>query len=342
VAEHQITPDRTALGWSVPDLGRAKIMIPAGRSDAVAIAIAESGHDTIHLLEGIRGRSIVRTVLPILSRRSARVGVISEAVNSHGIGGHLRRFAYTCGSLRYGSNLDFILAMGSQGVAWYRECRFQESKIFPFAYVTEAQAGCIPQETRPQMSAEFGIAFVGQLVPRKGGDLLLRALASQTERNWRLRMMGEGECRAAWERLARMLGISDKVSFTGALPNKDGRKIIGSADLLVLPSRYDGWGAVVNEALMQGVPVLCSDQCGARDLLADPIRGEVFKAGSVDSLGEALTKWIKRGKRTSELTERIKSWSSCLEGGPVADYFAGVLQHVYEAAPRPTPPWCCP
>jgi glycosyltransferase involved in cell wall biosynthesis len=237
--------------------------------------------------------------------------------------------------------VQFILAMGRQGVEWYRKCRFPESRIYPFAYVTEANVGRVPEATPPRFTGDVTVAFLGQMIHRKGGDVLLRALASQPDRNWRLRMTGEGESRPSWERLASQLGISDRVTFTGAVPNEEGRALVGSADFLVLPSRFDGWGAVANEALMQGVPVLCSDRCGARDLLAETWRGEIFKAGSVEGLRDALARWINRGKRTPDLTRRIKGWSRCLGGESVADYFAAVLRHVYECAPRPIAPWLC-
>jgi glycosyltransferase involved in cell wall biosynthesis len=126
----------------------------------------------------------------------------------------------------------------------------------------------------------------------------------------------------------------------GALPNIAAIEWLRHADILLLPSTgKEGWGAVINEALMQGVPVLCSDRCGARDLLAEPWIGEVFKTDSVKSLGDVLARWIVRGKRTPELTKRIQAWSRCIEGDSVADYFASVLRHVYGGAQRPVPQW---
>jgi glycosyltransferase involved in cell wall biosynthesis len=151
--------------------------------------------------------------------------------------------------------------------------------------------------------------------------------------------VGDGESRSIWERLAVDWQISDRVTFTGVLPNTEAKAVLGSLDLFVLPSRFDGWGVVVNEALMQGVPVLCSDRCGARDLLAESWRGGVFRAGSAASLAEVLATWIARGKRTTELTERIKTWSHCIDGESVAEYFAAVLRHVYNGAARPIAPW---
>src|SRR5437870_11248743 len=85
-----------------------------------------------------------------------------------------------------------------------------------------------------------------------------------------------------------------------------------SADLLVLPSRYDGWGAVINEALMSGIPAICSDNCGAADLVRSSVQlGAVFRAGSAIDLARVLGTWIRRGplseRRTEEHTSELQS-----------------------------------
>lgn len=64
--------------------------------------------------------------------------------------------------------------------------------------------------------------------------------------------------------------------------------IMSSQDILILPSIYDGWGAVVNEALQAGLYVICSDQCGASELLHDKRLGSVFKAGNSKLLADKI------------------------------------------------------
>jgi len=64
--------------------------------------------------------------------------------------------------------------------------------------------------------------------------------------------------------------------------------VIRVYDLLVLPSLHDGWGVVVNEALIQGVPALVSDACGAKTLIEVSGAGSIFEAGSADDLMRVL------------------------------------------------------
>lgn len=337
VAQRRMTRERAALGWSVPDFGQARLVI-ASESPG-ALALEQYPQHTIHILEGIRAFSMGRRVLPLLRKRSARVGIVLESGDPSGFRGGLRRIVYTWHGITHSTEIDFLLATGSQSVDWYRKCRFPNSKVYPFAYVAEPTAEPISRTNQPGRTGEVTVGFLGALIPRKGGDLLLRAFAAMPDRNWRLIMVGEGESRPVWQRVAAHGRISDRVTFTGMLPNTEAKAVLGHLDLFVLPSRFDGWALVVNEALMQGVPVLCSDRCGARDLLAEPWRGEVFKADCVESLRDVLAKWIDRGKRTPELTQRIKAWSGCIGGESVADYFAAVLQHVYNGAPCPVAPW---
>jgi glycosyltransferase involved in cell wall biosynthesis len=337
IAERSMKPARQALGWVVPDFGQARLVIASENPEA--LALQQYGEDAIHLVEGMRGFSLVRRILPLLCKRSAHVGVVFESGDASGFRGAMRRILYTWQGLAHSSGIDFFLAMGSQGVSWYRKCLFPISKIYRFGYVTASAEGRRLEPLRTGTTGEVTVGFLGSLIPRKGGDLLIRALAGLTERNWRLVMMGDGGSRASWERLAAEGGIAERVTFRGVLGNEEAKKILADLDLFVLPSRFDGWGAVVNEALMQGVPVICSDRCGARDLVSDSWRGQAFQAGSIEGLREVLRTWIGRGNKTPELTDRIKTWSRCIEGASVADYFVEVLGHVYNGAPRPTAPW---
>jgi glycosyltransferase involved in cell wall biosynthesis len=334
-----MTPERVALGWSVPDFGLARITIASESSGG--LALTQYRQDAIHVLEGIRGCSMVRNVLPLLWKRSARVGIISESADARGLKGGLRRIAYTWCGVRHAADIDFLLAMGSQGVGWYRKCRFPESRIYPFAYTTDSKGPCeVP--LRGNRDSSFALVFSGRCIGGKGVPILLRALSAIRANRWTLTVIGDGPALSDWQGLADELGIANRCRWLGGLPNSAAIARLQHADILLLPSTgKEGWGAVVNEALMQGVPVLCSDRCGARDLLAATWRGEVFKAGSVESLRDVLARWISRGTRTPELTQRIRAWSRCIEGESVADYFAAVLRHVYNGAPRPIAPWLC-
>ena len=140
--------------------------------------------------------------------------------------------------------------------------------------------------------SDVALLFSGKLVPRKGPDLLVRAVA-ELEADVRARValvfLGEGELRSTLESLARRLGL-DRVRFLGFQNQTELSRYYHAADLLVLPSLHsETWGLVVNEALCHGVPSVASGAVGCLpDLIEPGSTGETFQTGCVPSLASAL------------------------------------------------------
>ena len=101
--------------------------------------------------------------------------------------------------------------------------------------------------------------MVGRLEPQKRPDLLLEAVALlSTEREVELILLvGSGACERELEEKARMLGIAERVTFTGFVP--DPYQCISSADVFALATDHEGFGNVIVEALACGVPTVVSD-----------------------------------------------------------------------------------
>jgi glycosyltransferase involved in cell wall biosynthesis len=84
--------------------------------------------------------------------------------------------------------------------------------------------------------------------------------------------------------------LRSRVNFLGFQQPASIPEVFAGADIFVLPSRHDGWGVVVNEALGAGLPIIVSDCVGARDLVEDGRNGFVTRAGDADGLVAALLK----------------------------------------------------
>jgi glycosyltransferase involved in cell wall biosynthesis len=332
--QEELDSGRRAMGWSVPDFGRARIVVDP--DDAAIRALVEEDQErSTHIFTTIRAYPVVKKSFLRCVPTRARMGLLVESQDFRGWKGWARWALARTDALRYGRRLAFILAMGDMGVRWFRRCGFPEEKIFPYGYWVETPS--LPPPAPPRTEA-IQLMFLGQLVPRKGVDLLLRALAGLADCPWRLTLMGGGPSQPELEVLARRLGIADRVAFVPSRSNEEAVARIVEHDLFILPSRFDGWGAVVNEALMCGVPVLCSSHCGAAELLQDSWRGGVFPAYSAPGLRRALEPWLRRGKRTEAEAERIRRWSRRIEGTSAARYLLQVARADGRGA-RPVPPW---
>lgn len=142
--------------------------------------------------------------------------------------------------------------------------------------------------------APFTFLAVGNLLPVKGHDVLLRAFAAVVERHpvCCLRIIGDGPLRGHLERLSASLGIADRVSFLGVREPAIVREEMLRSDTLVVSSRFETFGVVVIEALSCGLPVV-STRCGGPEGLVDAASGIVADAIDDASLAEAMSRMIE-------------------------------------------------
>jgi glycosyltransferase involved in cell wall biosynthesis len=114
---------------------------------------------------------------------------------------------------------------------------------------------------RSEASDGHTFIYVGRLIGLKNIESLIRAFSGLAESD-RLVIVGKGQDRARLEKLSEDLGISSRVSFIGSKNGLDLVAEYGQANTLVLPSKQEVWGLVVNEALACGLHVVVSDVCG--------------------------------------------------------------------------------
>jgi len=139
----------------------------------------------------------------------------------------------------------------------------------------EAQVSCevsAPSLTSsPPAHRELGeplsIIWSGGCYPTKGLNIVLLALKqlNPTEVDWRLIVLGDGQCWSKWKRLSVDLELSDRCIFTGRIPRDEALSIMAKGHCFVQPSLYDATSNVIAEALALGLPVICLDHFGFKD-----------------------------------------------------------------------------
>lgn len=138
------------------------------------------------------------------------------------------------------------------------------------------------------------VLSVGQFVPRKGFEVLMQAARSLPQ--------GAGLYIVGGEPTEEYLRLLDdktrmQVHFQGFMDKETLKRWYRAADLFVLPTLYDIWGLVVNEAMAQGLPVLSTDQCAsAKELVKQDINGRIVPAGNVEELAKALDALLNGGR----------------------------------------------
>ncbi len=137
------------------------------------------------------------------------------------------------------------------------------------------------------------ILAAGRLIPQKGFDLLIEAFVRLDDPTTRLVIVGSGPEEETLRQQAQASGCADRIALPGYVP--DIRPFLDEARLFVLPSRFEGFGAVVVEALGAGRPVIATASTPAvEDVLTDPEYGLVVPIEDVPALTAAMRTLVDR------------------------------------------------
>lgn len=146
---------------------------------------------------------------------------------------------------------------------------------------------------------------MGRLVRQKGFDLLLEAFAQIAERHpdWSLTIIGKGPLRAELEKQKTALRLDERVYFTGEMA--DPFPVLCAADLFVFPSRFEGFGMALAEAMACGLPAVSFD-CpeGPRDIIRNGTDGVLVPAGDVRALAAALDRLMSDSQERARMAAR--------------------------------------
>lgn len=143
---------------------------------------------------------------------------------------------------------------------------------------------------------------------------LVRAFAIANSPDALLVFAGEGPLRPQLEKEAAALGIADRVRFLGFVNQSQLPAVYTSADILVLPSEYEPFAVVVNEASCCWCPVAASDRVGAaRDLIAPANPDLIFPCGDIDALARILREYLsdrtQLANAARKASARMDTWS---------------------------------
>jgi GalNAc-alpha-(1->4)-GalNAc-alpha-(1->3)-diNAcBac-PP-undecaprenol alpha-1,4-N-acetyl-D-galactosaminyltransferase len=143
----------------------------------------------------------------------------------------------------------------------------------------------------PSLLGQHSLIAIGRLVPQKGFDLLLTALAKLKDRypEWRLTILGEGASRPQLESLRAELGLSHLVDFLGEVKNPS--TYLQQANIFIMSSRFEGFPNALCEAMACGLPVISTDcPSGPAEIIDNGKDGLLVENENVSALATAMEK----------------------------------------------------
>jgi glycosyltransferase involved in cell wall biosynthesis len=179
---------------------------------------------------------------------------------------------------------------------------------------------------------------VARFVPKKNLSLALDAYAAYVAANpdapRDLHLCGSGELEPALRQQAERLQLRG-VHFRGYLQEHEIARVLASSLALILPSVEEQHGLVINEAIAMGVPVLASDNCGARDLLVrSGVNGYIFEPDNVAGLAHFMTLLDRDVDEWARLSRGSRQFEPAADTGFFVEAVGRVLAHLGPGRPR--------
>jgi glycosyltransferase involved in cell wall biosynthesis len=177
-----------------------------------------------------------------------------------------------------------------------------------------------------------------RLLPRKNVETAIEAFALfqryRTAERWQLVIVGDGPLRDMLKDLAQKRMVINDIQFLGAQPYEQLPILYGLAEAFILPSWFETWGLVVNEAMAAGLPVIVSANAGCvHELVRCNSNGYTFYPGAVDWLARLMMTLAGSDQRREEMRQCsqkiISDWD-------LARFASGILSAAEKALGEPT------
>lgn len=337
-----ISTSRKAMGWdvgSIPKSSKLDIFINPSEK-FIDELLKKDQENSYHFFSGIRGFQFVFNAFLKSLKYSVKRGIITERPYTYGFGLKngkplwLHRIRFLLQDRKFIPYIDYVFAMGEDAVKYYHSLS-SKWQVFHFAYCTEIKNTRNSSLSDLDPSTRF--VFLGSLEWRKAPKDILKALhlnmLNHSDFCYNMDLIGGGKLLPELKRYINQKQLKN-IHLLGYKPNNEAISILEGKDILILPSIHDGWGAVVNEALAKGLYVICSDKCGAKELVSNPLCGKTFKAGNYQELANAILYCIQNIEEIRENKELRKKWAlTHISGEIIANYFLKCLHDKYVIAP---------
>lgn len=210
-----------------------------------------------------------------------------------------------------------FVSVGKKTTDYYSSWGIDPSRIVEAKYCTDPEVFSVPEEEAEALKLKtrailgipdnaFVLLFVGRLFSRKRPQDLVRIHRRLSHlKELHTVIVGSGEL---FRKLVHEAKKEERLHVIGFRNQTELKDFYYASDLLIVPSEFETWGLVVNEAFSCGVPALVTEKCGvAHDLVIPGQTGEIFPAGKWEQAAEKIEMWVRDRRVLKDLGEQARN-----------------------------------
>ncbi len=337
--------DRKKLNWDDNNYGNAQVIYlnQVGDMDAFIKNFMEEHPSAINIVAGISS-AIAKKVYMHCNDKTKICTVTERPVPFYTKTGTLNRILraivktvkYSALCCKYRNRIDVLLPLGQLGVKEYHRVGWPKDRMYPFMYCPELQM--YEPVYHNEENREIRFLYIGRFMySTKGIDYLAKSVKMLKGDNWVLDMVGGyGKDR---DKIIEWINSEEHVNFMGSWKSEEVVKNIRDYDVVIVPSKGEGWNMIVYEAMAASVGVICTDLAVSDEMIAASGAGVVVPAFSAKAIYKAMQSVIDNPGLINEWKDKARQYQSRITSRDVAQYLAAILEHTYYGGEEPVCPW---
>lgn len=344
---NNLREERKTGGWREADHGKAKITILSelASPEEFMISFVKTNPDAIHIFNGFRSKTSKFLDKYISLVKKPKIAIWSERPGIYGSKMKIlakrlyHPIIHRIYKYKYSSKIGVLIPLGKLGIESFSKYGWKRNMMFSFMY-DPPMTNISPQIVKWQKDNPIKILYIGRFArSTKGIDVLINAFNNLESDDWKLSLVGGyGEYK---DYTINWANSHKNVEFLGAWPSDKVTEKISSYDLVIVPSRFDGWNVVVNEALRAGVGVIASDEAVSHELIEASSAGIVIRSGSVMDLNNAIKYVLSKPEIVNTWKEKAMIYSDKITSEIVGMYLIELLDYIFvnKSIEKPICPW---
>lgn len=336
--------ERKNTGWNDGDFGKAEIieLFNSSTPECIISEIFEKYPNAIHIVNGLCSPVMKAIYSDVKLRKITRLVFLSERPVV--MGSRLERILrllyfqlkYRILYLKLRRFTSSILALGGMGKRIFQSYGWEKDRVFPFMYCPPLKNTAVSEWKRKNNTVRF--VYVGRfLFKTKGVDILMKA-ADRLSGQFQIDLVGGYGTDA--KKVIDWANKKPYANFIGSWQSDEVGQRLKEYDVVVIPSRYDGWNLLVNEAVHSCVPVIVSDGAVSDEIVKAFGCGTVVRHNSKSALAKEMQKVIDHPNMIGEWSRLCAPASKAISPDIVGQYLIHILNYnIYNIGSRPICPW---